>query len=119
MIRLVSILMMMYALQVSAERDPFWPIDHVPSGDAPVEQAPAEVKKPGLTPEELRARTERQIKDALNRKATVVRNGKVSALVSGQLVSQGDTFSVKAEGQVFKLKVKILTEDNIVLEPVQ
>ena len=119
MIRILFILMMFCALHVFAERDPFWPIDHVPSGNVPPPVSTPEEKKPGLTPEELRARTERQIRDALNRKATVVRNGKVSALVSGKLVSQGDTFTVKAEGQVFKLKVKILTEDNIVLEPIQ
>ena len=116
----LSILVSVFACTLFADRDPFWPIDHVPSGqNPPPEIDKPEEPKPGLSPEELKAKTERQIKEALNRKATVVKNGKVSALVNGKLVSQGDTLTVKSEGQTFRLKVKILTADNIVLEPIQ
>jgi hypothetical protein len=118
--RIIRLLAGLFCLTVLAERDPFWPIDYVPSDGTPtpVPEAP-DAPPPGLSPEELRAQKEREIKEALNRKATVIKDGKVFALVNGKLVSQGDTLPVRSNKQTFLLRVKVLTEDNIVLEPIE
>ena len=103
-----------------AERDPFWPIDFTPGADEPVIVEAEPTPEPqGPSEEELRQELQRKIKDALNRKATVRANGKLSALVGSQLVSEGDILSETIDGKTIKLKVKILTEENILLEPIR
>lgn len=116
----IPLLLLAFASIAFAERDPFWPIDYVPPSETPeVTETPTPEVPVGPTEEELRKQLEQKIKEALDRKATVRARGKLSALVGSQLVSEGDILTEVIEGQTFRLRVKILTEDNIVLEPIR
>jgi hypothetical protein len=109
---------------VVTARDPFWPLDYNASPSRPeVQEEPEDPNTPPpreLTDAELRALARQEaekIKESLDRKATAVFGGKVHALVNGNWVSQGDSLTVRALGNTYRLQIMTLTPDNIELQP--
>jgi len=107
-----------------AERDPFWPIGYKPAQDKPEKVVEKEAEKPKapreLTDEELRLLAEQEaqkIKEILDRDGTAVFGGKVHALINGNWVSKGDTLTIEALGNTYRLQIITLTTNNIDLKP--
>jgi hypothetical protein len=109
---------------VVSARDPFWPIGYTgvqktePPEEIPKTPAPEPIRV--LTDEELNrlaVEQEAKIKESLDRKATMVSNGKVHAFVNGSWVSVGDSLTIRVLGNTYRLEILTLTTDNIKLEP--
>jgi hypothetical protein len=101
----------------SGIRDPFWPVGFYLNA-----VTPAAPNKKGLTEEGLRALAlaeQERLKRMLVTQGVMSSGGKNIAIISGTMVTTGDTLEVKVGGNTYKLLIKSLTPDNIQLEPVR
>ena len=100
----------------SGKRDPFWPVGWYPNAQkiAPLKQ--------GLTGAELRALAlaeQDRLKRMLAINGVMSKGGKNIAIISGNMVTEGDILEIDVGGNTYKLLIKSLTPDNIQLEPVR
>lgn len=102
----------------SGKRDPFWPVGFQPDGLKPPPPPPKAQRK--LTADELRDLALQQqalLKRQLDLKGSIKRGGKRYILIGAELVGTGDVLEVQVGGEKYKLRIKSLTSDNILLEP--
>jgi len=100
----------------SGKRDPFWPVGWYPNA-----QKIAPLKK-GLSEDELRALAlaeQDRLKRMLAINGVMSKGGKNIAIISGNMVTEGDMLEIDVGGNIYKLLIKSLTPDNIQLEPVR
>ena len=100
----------------SGKRDPFWPVGWYPNAQRidPLRQ--------GLTEVELLALAEAEqnrLKRMLAINGIMSKGGKNIAIISGNMVTEGDMLEINVGGNTYKLLIKSLTPDNIRLEPVR
>jgi hypothetical protein len=100
----------------SGKRDPFWPVGWYPNARkiSPLKQ--------GLTGAELRALAlaeQDRLKRMLAINGVMSKGGKNIAIISGNMVTEGDVLEIDVSGNTYKLLIKSLTPDNIQLEPVR
>ena len=101
----------------SGKRDPFWPV-----GWYPTAQGIATPLRRGLTEAELLALAEAEqnrLKRMLAINGIMSKGGKNIAIISGNMVTEGDILEINVGGNIYKLLIKSLTSDNIRLEPVR
>ena len=101
----------------SGKRDPFWPVGYAPFAKKP---EPKKVEKRRLTEAELRALAlaqQERLKRQLELEGSISKAGKRYILINGNLVTTGDVLEIVVGGEVYKLKVKALSSNNIQLEP--
>ena len=101
----------------SGKRDPFWPV-----GWYPTAQGIATPLRRGLTEAELLALAEAEqnrLKRMLAINGIMSKGGKNIAIISGNMVTEGDILEINVGGNIYKLLIKSLTPDNIRLEPVR
>ena len=101
----------------SGKRDPFWPVGYAPFVK---KSAPKKVDKHRLTDAELRALAlaqQERLKRQLELEGSISKAGKRYILINGNLVTTGDLLEIVVGGEVYKLRVKGLSSNNIQLEP--
>ncbi len=124
-IALLSLLSLFPALaEISAARDPFWPMGYTPGRNAgqteTAPQTPAEPEPVVLSDEELRAlaREEaRNIQASLETQGIAVMGGRIYGYIQGRWVTAGDSFTVNVLGREYRLLITNLTATEIDLEP--